>query len=475
MLISADKPVIFLIISFLNPNTILMVSSITDSPSIIPKIPIFTIGLEILLWCPSEFVMRFAMYFSTFNVMSIKNKSNKLITLAIVYFTVFISLGQNLVIEHHSLVTTGAQQFAAYVPLLKNKKVAIVTNQTGVVNGVSIVDTLLKLNVNIKKIFGPEHGFRGDTEAGEHVTSNVDKKTGITIVSLYGSNKKPSSKDLAGIDVVIYDIQDLGVRFYTYISTMCYVMEACAENKKEMIVLDRPNPNGFYVDGPVLKPEFKGFLGLHPVPIVYGMTCGEYAQMANGEGWLKTTISKKTTTIKCKLKIIPCLNYNRKASYTLPINPSPNIPNHQAVLLYPCLGLFEGTIISLGRGTTMPFQVIGHPKYNDTTFSFKPLSTKLSSNPKYVNQKCFGIDLRNNSYVTNHPKKIELAWLFLLYSSLNDSAFFDKNFNYHSGNSELQGQVKGKFGEIEVRSIWQNDLNKFKSIRKKYLIYLDFE
>lgn len=406
--------------------------------------------------------------------MAINNKSNKLITLVIVYFTVFISHAQNLVIEDYSTVTTGAQQFSAYLPKLKNKKVAIVTNQTGVVNGVSIVDTLLKLKVNIKKIFGPEHGFRGDTEAGEHVTSNLDKKTGLPIISLYGSNKKPSAKDLAGIDIVIYDIQDLGVRFYTYISTMCYVMEACAENKKEMIVLDRPNPNGFYVDGPVLKPEYKSFLGLHPVPLVYGMTCGEYAKMANGEGWLKTTANKKQISVSCKLTVIPCLNYNRKYSYKLPVNPSPNIPNYKAVLLYPCIGLFEGTIMSLGRGTNMPFQVIGHPSFKDTTFSFTPLPTKLSSNPKYVNQKCFGIDLRSSSYITNHPRKLELAWLFIMYSSLNTIDFFDKNFNYHSGNSELQEQVKGKFGEIEVRSAWQKDLDIFNGIRKKYLIYSDF-
>lgn len=441
----------------------------------IPKIPIFTIGLEILFCTPLEFVMRLAMYFSTFNVMVIKNKSNKLITLVIVYFTVFISTAQNLVIEEYSTVTTGAQQFNAYLPKLKNKKVAIVTNQTGVVNGVSIVDTLLKLKVNIKKIFGPEHGFRGDTEAGEHVTGNTDKKTGLPIISLYGSNKKPSAKDLAGIDVVVYDIQDVGVRFYTYISTMCYVMEACVENKKEMIVLDRPNPNGFYIDGPVLKPEFKSFLGLHPVPLVYGMTCGEYAKMANGELWLKTTINKKTTAVKCKLTVIPCINYNRQSSYKLPIHPSPNIPNHQAVLLYPSLGLFEGTMMSLGRGTATPFQVVGHPNYKDAAFSFTPLPTKLSANPKYVNQVCYGIDLRNDNYTINHPKKLELTWLFELYERMNNPDFFDRNFNYHAGNSELQTQIKANNGEIEVRAAWKNDLETFKEIRKKYLIYKDFE
>lgn len=391
-----------------------------------------------------------------------------MITLVIVYFTLFISYGQNPVIKNYNTVTIGAQQFANYLPKLKNKKVAIVTNQAGVINRVSIVDTLLKLKVNIKKIFGPEHGFRGTTEAGEKVNSNIDKKTGLPIISLYGSNKKPSAKDLQGIDVVVYDIQDIGVRFYTYISTLCYVMEACAENKKELIVLDRPNPNGFYVDGPVLKDEFKGFLGLHHVPLVYGMTCGEYAKMANTEGWLKNRCMAKLT-------VIPCKNYDRKCSYELPVNPSPNIPNSASVLLYPSLGLFEGTIMSLGRGTKMPFQVIGHPEYSDKAFSFEPIPTELSKTPKYVNQTCYGLDLRNASYITDHPKQIELSWLMTTYKNLNKVDFFDRNFNYHSGNTELQEQIKNGKTEQEIRASWQEDIAKFKEIRKKHLIYPDFE
>jgi uncharacterized protein YbbC (DUF1343 family) len=372
-----------------------------------------------------------------------------------------------LVIKQYSSVTLGAQQFEKYLPLLKNKRVGIVTNISGVINSTSIVDTLIKLNVNVKKIFGPEHGFRGTTEAGEKVSSNIDSKTGLPIVSLYGNNKKPTKEQLQDIDVLVYDIQDIGVRFYTYISTMCYAMEACAENKKEFIVLDRPNPNGFYIDGPVLKPEFSGFLGLHAVPIVYGMTCGEYAKMANGEGWLKNKV-------KCKLTVIPLKNYDRKASYALPVKPSPNIPDLDAILLYPSLGLFEGTIISLGRGTDFPFLVLGHPKYRDTTFYFIPRETALSKTPKYLNEKCFGFDLRKEPYLKAHPRKINLDWIKKLYSNINDPAFFDKNFNYHSGNTELQEQLKKMVSDQEIRKSWQKDIENFKKIRSKYLLYADF-
>jgi uncharacterized protein YbbC (DUF1343 family) len=453
----------------------LMVNNITDKPKIIPKIPIFTMGLEILP-CSFELeVIRLAMYRSTFkNFMHSGNKNTKLITAVALYFALFTTKAQLLEYKEYSSLAVGAQQFYKYVPKLKNKRVAIVTNQTGVINGVSIVDTLLKLKVNIKKIFGPEHGFRGDTDAGEKVKNNVDKKTGLPVISLYGSNKKPSAKDLKDIDVVVYDIQDLGVRFYTYISTMCYVMEACAENNKQMIVLDRPNPNGFYVDGPVLKPDYKGFLGLHPVPLVYGMTCGEYAQMVNGEGWLKTKKKKEEVSIKCDLLVVSCFNYERKATYRLPVAPSPNIPNHTAVLLYPSLGLFEGTVMSLGRGTPWPFQVLGHPEYKDSSFSFTPRATKLNPNPKYVDKKCKGIDLRKTD-AGEHSREIELSYLFKMFTAMSRDDFFDKNFNYHSGNSELQEQIKTSVAEKMIRESWKSDLDAFKLIRKKYLIYSDFE
>jgi uncharacterized protein YbbC (DUF1343 family) len=401
-------------------------------------------------------------------------KNNNLIGLiaTLIFISEFI-FSQNpinqkeLFIKEYLDVTVGAQQFETYLPLLKNKRVAIVTNASGVINKTSIVDTLIKLKVNVKKIFGPEHGFRGNTEAGEKVINNIDPKTNLPVISLYGANKKPTKEQLKNIDVVIYDIQDVGVRFYTYISTMCYVMEACAENKKELIILDRPNPNGFYIDGPVLKNQFKSFLGLHNVPLVYGMTCGEYAKMVNEEAWLKNKV-------KCNLTIITLKNYNRNNSYKLPVNPSPNIKNIESILLYPSLGLFEGTIISLGRGTDFPFQVLGHPEYSIKTFSFSPLPSTLSKEPKYFNQICYGLDLRNDNYIKNHPKKLNLNWLSKLNSDLNVDYFFDENFNYHAGNTELQSQLKNNVAEDEIRKSWKNDIENFKKIRAKYLLYPDF-
>ena len=401
--------------------------------------------------------------------MRLVHKNNNLIGLigCLIFLSPAFSSQTKLAIKNYGSVTTGAQQFEAYLPKLKNKRVGIVTNATGLVGNVSIVDTLIRLRVNIKKIFGPEHGFRGNVEAGEKVQTNKDAKTGLTVISLYGSNKKPTKSQLKGLDVVVYDIQDVGVRFYTYISTLCYVMEACAENNKELIVLDRPNPNGFYIDGPVLRNEFKSFLGLHNVPLVYGMTTGEYAKMANAEGWLKNNV-------KCNLTVIPLKNYDRTASYKLPAKPSPNIPNADAVLLYPSLGLFEGTIMSLGRGTDFPFQVIGHPSFSDTAFSFTPKPSALSISPKYVNQRCYGLDLRKDTYLKAHPKKINLFWISTFYAALSKPDFFDENFNYHAGNVDLKQQLKNKISESEIRKSWQADIESFKKIREKYLLYEDF-
>lgn len=373
----------------------------------------------------------------------------------------------NLTVKEYSTVSVGAEQFENYLTKLKNKRVGIVTNITGVIGKTSIVDTLLKLKVNVKKIFGPEHGFRSDADAGQKVKNNKDPKTGIAVISLYGANKKPTKEQLKDLDILIYDIQDIGVRFYTYISTMTYVMEACAESKKELLIMDRPNPNGFYIDGPVLKEEYKSFLGVHKVPLVYGMTCGEYANMVNAEGWLKNKIT-------CRLSVITLKNYNRNASYNLPVNPSPNIPNSKAVLLYPSLGLFEGTPVSLGRGTPFPFQVIGHPAYPDTAFSFTPKASKLSMEPKYLNKRCYGIDLRNDQYLREHPEKLNLSWLMQVYRDLKRDDFFEMNFNYHSGNKELQSQIKQGMAEEEIRKSWQAELEIFKNIRKKYLLYPDF-
>jgi len=370
-------------------------------------------------------------------------------------------------IKNYTTAGIGAQQFVDYLPFLKNKNVGIVTNNTGVIGNTSIVDTLLALKVSIKKIFGPEHGFRGDVEAGEKVKTKKDKKTGIKVISLYGANKKPNKEQLKDLDVLVYDIQDIGVRFYTYISTLTYLMEACAENGKELIVLDRPNPNGFYIDGPVLRDPFKSFLGLHKVPLVYGMTTGEYAMMVNNEGWLNDSV-------RCNLRVIAMKNYDRKCSYRLPVKPSPNIPNETAVLLYPSLGLFEGTLMSVGRGTEFPFQVLGHPEFLDKTFSFVPKPSALSLEPKYVNQICYGIDFRKSLYLATHPKQINLAWLIYAFAALQRDDFFDKNFNYHVGNKELQEQIKNKIPESIIRQSWHQEIDAFKKIRKKYLLYDDF-
>ncbi|HTA61289.1 MAG TPA: DUF1343 domain-containing protein, partial [Bacteroidia bacterium] len=302
-------------------------------------------------------------------------------------------------------VQTGAAQTSQYLPLLKGKRVAVIANATSLINKTHLVDTLLALKINIKKIFSPEHGFRGTADAGETVHSDKDKKTGVTIISLYGKHMKPTQEDLADVDVIVYDIQDVGVRFYTYISTMSNCMDAAAEFKKTFIVLDRPNPNGYYVDGPVLDPAFKSFLGMHQVPLVYGMTCGEYAQMVNGEGWLSNKLN-------CDLKVISVKNYTHFDMYQLPVKPSPNLPNMKAVYLYPSLGLFEGTIMSVGRGTDFPFQVVGHPDLKNGDFTFTPHPTDGAKNPKYNGVECHGHDLRAfaDNYIKDY-RQVYLLWL----------------------------------------------------------------
>jgi len=366
-------------------------------------------------------------------------------------------------------IQTGATQTDKYIPLLKGKRVAVIANVTSLINNTHLVDTLIALKVNVKKIFSPEHGFRGLADAGEMVHSDKDKKTGLPIISLYGKHMKPAKEDLADVDVIIYDIQDVGVRFYTYISTMSNCMDAAAENKKMFIVLDRPNPNGYFVDGPVLEPAFKSFLGMHPVPLVYGMTCGEYAQMVNGEGWLSNKIT-------CELKVIPVQNYTHVDMYQLPVRPSPNLPNMKAVYLYPALGLFEGTIISVGRGTDFPFQVIGHPDLKSNLFSFTPHPTDGAKTPKYNGQLCKGYDLRSfaDTFIKD-SKQLYLLWLSGTYRDLKRDDFFDENFNYHAGNASLQNQIKQGMPETKIRQSWQADIAAFKTIRKKYLLYKDFE
>jgi len=366
----------------------------------------------------------------------------------------------------------GAEQFQAYLPLLNQKKIAVVANQSSRVGERHLVDVLIEHEIDVKKVFAPEHGFRGFADAGEHIEDGKDAETGLPIVSLYGKNKKPSREQLAGIDIVIFDVQDVGARFDTYISTLHYVMEACAEYDLMCIVLDRPNPNGFYVDGPVLKPQFKSFVGMHEVPIVHGMTIGEYAQMINGEKWLKKGVH-------CDLKVIPCLNYTHSDLYKLPVKPSPNLPNMTSIYLYPSLALFEGTIVSVGRGTNKPFQQIGHPNFLVGDIQFTPQSVPGAKYPKLNGETCKGIDLSNfGSFYLRHTRRLYLYWILELNRNLSQSQeFFVQNnfFNKLSGNAELQRQIRDGWDESKIRSSWQADLKLFKTKRKQYLIYPDFE
>lgn len=366
-------------------------------------------------------------------------------------------------------VSNGAERTDIYFPLLKGKNVAVVANHSSMIGKVHLVDSLVKAGISVKKIFCPEHGFRGKVQAGEKINNTIDSITGLPVISLYGKHLKPKSTDMKGIDIVVYDIQDVGVRFYTYISTMSYVMEACAENNVPFLVLDRPNPNGFYVDGPVLKKEYTSFVGLHPVPIVYGMTIAEYACMVNGEGWLKNEV-------KCDLKYVTVAGYNHSCQYILPIPPSPNLPNMDAVYLYPSLGLFEGTVVSVGRGTDYPFQLFGHPYLKKTNFSFVPESNSGSANPLYKGLTCYGYKLDDfaDIYLKN-LHQLYLFWLQETYSELKDTTdFFTSYFNYIAGNSTLQQQIISGMSEDDIRKSWQGDLEKFKTIRKKYLLYPDF-
>lgn len=367
-------------------------------------------------------------------------------------------------------ILTGAEQTKRYLPKLTGKNVAIVANHTTIINGTHLVDSLISLNVNLKKIFSPEHGFRGNADAGEHVKNYIDKKTGLPVISLYGSSKKPKLEDLEDIDILIFDLQDVGVRFYTYISTMHYVMEACAEKDVEVLVLDRPNPNGFYVDGPILEEKYKSFVGMHKVPIVHGMTIAEYAKMINGEKWLKDSLY-------CQLSVVACKNYDHNSKYDLPKNPSPNLQNMRSIYLYPSLGFFEGTVLSAGRGTDFPFQVFGGPMYKETEFTFSPRSIDGAAKyPKHENELCYGVDLRDiDLEELNSKKQINLNWIIDAYNSVEDKENFFKAFIFNiSGTDELKQQIIDGMSPEEIRESWKNDLNDFKEIRKKYLLYKDF-
>jgi len=368
-------------------------------------------------------------------------------------------------------VTPAAERFSEYESILQGKNIALLANQASMVSDDHLVDFLLSKKINLIKIFSPEHGFRGNADAGEKVKDGLDSKTKLPIVSLYGNHKKAYPEDLSGIDLVVFDLQDVGVRFYTYLSTLHYMMEACAENNIPLLVLDRPNPNAHYIDGPVLEADCKSFVGLHPVPIVYGMTIGEYAQMINGEKWLKNGV-------QCDLKVISCAQWTRNSVYHLPIKPSPNLPNYQSIQLYPSLCFFEGTVVSAGRGTDFPFQTYGHPLLNIGKFEYKPRSIAgASKNPKFKGQICKGEDLRLvNIDRLRQEKKLDLSFLLKTYSELNNQTqFFNSFFEKLAGTKHLRQQIIQGQSEIEIRESWQGKLDEFKLIRKKYLIYPDLK
>jgi uncharacterized protein YbbC (DUF1343 family) len=362
-------------------------------------------------------------------------------------------------------IITGAQNSVEYLSDLRGKNVALVVNQSSLIGGEHLVDKLLLEKINIVKIFAPEHGFRGNGDAGQHLKNGVDLATGLPIISLYGKHKKPTKKDLRNVDILLFDIQDVGVRFYTYLSTLHYIMESATESNISVIVLDRPNPNGGRIDGEVLNLKYKSFVGMHPVPILYGMTIGEYALMINGEGWLK---GHK----KAKLKVVHLGNYKHTTPYSLPVKPSPNLPNALSVYLYPSLAFFEGTPLSVGRGTTMQFQVYGSPYYKKTKFTFKPISREGAKHPKYENRRCYGVDLRGEKIDTTAG--INLKYILDAYKHYRfKKKFFLKNrfFDKLAGSSRLRRDIMAGKSIWQIKQGWKKGLKRFKKIRKKYLIY----
>ena len=372
---------------------------------------------------------------------------------------IFILLCVLLSVFSYSQIKVAAERTNEYIPLLKNQKVAIVGNQSSMIHKTHLVDSLLSRKVNIVKVFSPEHGFRGTVDAGAKIIDEIDQKTGIPIISLYGKNKKPSTKHLEDVDIILFDIQDVGTRFYTYISTLHYVMEAAAEHNLKVIVLDRPNPNGHYIDGPVREDGFESFVGMHPIPIVHGMTIAEYAQMINGENWISD---------KCNLQVIKMEKYTHDMHYDLPVKPSPNLPNSRSVNLYPSLCLFEGTTISIGRGTKYPFQHFGAP-YLQSSYFFIPKSGTGSKHPKHENKTCFGFDLR---YQDNYFTSINLEWLIYCYKNSNKKeVFFNNFFDKLAGTNKLRLQIIEGKNSKEIKSSWQLDLEEFKKTRQKYLLY----
>ena len=372
-------------------------------------------------------------------------------------------------------IKTGAEQTDKYLPLLKGKRIAIMANQTSMMGKTHLVDSLKSLGVKIVKVFGPEHGFRGNASAGVEVADEIDPVSGIPVVSLYGAKNKPSKEDLADVDILIYDLQDVGVRFYTNINALSRLMEACYENGKEMLILDRPNPNGYLIDGPILDMKYKSGIGMFPIPMSHGLTVGEFAQMANGEGWLKDKV-------KCKIKIIPVANYDHDMPYTLPVKPSPNLNTQQSILLYPSTCMFEGVYVNHGRGTMFPFTVLGSPELKGKyEFSYTPTGIKgMAETPLFMNELCYGLDLRNyDTELLRKSKKINIQWIMELYKAHpHKEKFFDSKLSKQMNNIEIQigsglfrQQIIEGVSEEVIRASWEPGLSEYKKMRKKYLLY----
>ncbi len=370
---------------------------------------------------------------------------------------------------------TGADQTEKYIDLLKGKRIGLLANQTSVIGNTHLVDSLQKLGIHIVKVFGPEHGFRGNASAGVHVTDEIDKATGIPIISLYGGKSKPSREDLLDVDLMVYDMQDVGCRFYTNINALARLMEACAENGKELLILDRPNPNGFFIDGPVLDMKLRSGIGMFPIPITHGLTIGEFANMLNGEGWL-------ANKEKCTIHIIPVANYTHDREYTLPVPPSPNLNTQQSILLYHSLCWFEGTVISQGRGTYFPFTVLGNPELKDKyPFSFVPTGIKgMAETPLHMNQACYGLDLRNyDTRIFRKTQRLNISWMIDMYNAYpHKEKFFDYsqsremgNIDFRTGDSHFKEQIIAGVSEKEIRKSWEPGLSNYKKMRKKYLLY----
>lgn len=380
--------------------------------------------------------------------------------------TVFAQSGKPLLV--------GAERMADYVPSLAGKNVGLVVNHTSIVgaNQTHLVDTLLAQKVKVTKVFAPEHGFRGMGDAGQEIKTETDPKTGLPVISLYGNTKKPTAEHLKGLDVVIFDIQDVGARFYTYISTMHYVMEACAEAGITVIILDRPNPNGFYVDGPILEEKYKSFVGMHPIPVVHGLTVGELAQMINGEKWL-------AKGLQCKITVVPCFGYTHETLYELPVKPSPNLPNMESVYLYPSVCFFEGTIMSLGRGTDKPFQIYGHPDFAIGDYEFTPTSMPGAKSPPLMGKQCRGFELQEYGQDYFYTKKkLDFQWLIQSYSYFKEQGkgdtFFSSFFEKLAGTAKLREIIINGYDSGEAGEQWKNDLSKYMLMRQKYLLYPDF-